>query len=252
MRKFTLFIASLLLATSTTYVFAQGKSDQAKGKGQATSAASSNNGQSKSNNASVKSSVAKSKDSQTKSNNSKGSIASSLKGLNAAKANANAFLNANAKSNVGKIAAYKTAAQKTNEFKLKLQVQETEVAKTSSNLEAFFANNPDISGANDLSANKTELSDRYTELSAITEEDRTAEEKAELSAIEAEIVEFNRTIEDYNKLANEFNLELAKLTETQNELDQASAEELQLLNEELSGSDLSEEEVAAFRRLLGL
>lgn len=233
MRKFILFIASLLLATSTTYVFAQGKSDQAKGKGQATSAASANSGQSKSNNA-------------------KGSIASSLKGLNAAKANANAFLNANSESKVGKIAAYKTAAQKTKEFKLKLQVQETEVAKTSSNLEAFFADNPDIADANDLNAKKAELSDRYTELSAIAEEDRTAEEKAELSAIEADIVEFNGTIGDYNKLANDYNLELAKLTETQNDLDQASAEELQLLNEELNGSDLSEEEVAAFRELLGL
>jgi len=233
MRKFTLFIASLLLATSTTYVFAQGKSDQAKGKGQATSAASSNNGQSKS-------------------NYSKGSISSSLKGLNAAKANANAFLNANSKSKVGKIAAYKTAAQKTNEFELKLQVQETEVAKSSSNLEAFFADNPDISDANDLSAKKTELLGRYTELSAIAEEDRTAEEKSELSGIEADIVELNGTIDDYNKLANDYNLELAKLTETQNDLDQASAEELQLLNEELNGSDLSEEEVAAFRELLGL
>ena len=233
MRKFILFIASLLLATSTTYVFAQGKSDQAKGKGQATSAASANSGQSKSNNA-------------------KGSIASSLKGLNAAKANANAFLNANSESKVGKIAAYKTAAQKTKEFKLKLQVQETEVAKTSSNLEAFFADNPDIADANDLNAKKAELSDRYTELSAIAEKDRTAEEKAELSAIEADIVEFNGTIDDYNKLANDYNLELAKLTETQNDLDQASAEELQLLNEELNGSDLSEEEVAAFRELLGL
>lgn len=233
MRKFTLFIASLLLATSTTYVFAQGKSAQAKDKGQATSAASSNNGQSKS-------------------NNSKGSISSSLKGLNAAKANANAFLNANSKSKVGKIAAYKTAAQKTNEFELKLQVQETEVAKSSSNLEAFFADNPDISDANDLSAKKTELLGRYTELSAIAEEDRTAEEKSELSGIEADIVELNGTIDDYNKLANDYNLELAKLTETQNDLDQASAEELQLLNEELNGSDLSEEEVAAFRELLGL
>ena len=233
MRKFILFIASLLLATSTTYVFAQGKSDQAKGKGQATSAASANSGQSKSNNA-------------------KGSIASSLKGLNAAKANANAFLNANSESKVGKIAAYKTAAQKTKEFKLKLQVQETEVAKTSSNLEAFFADNPDIADANDLNAKKAELSDRYTELSAIAEEDRTAEEKAELSAIEADIVEFNGTIDDYNKLANDYNLELAKLTETQNDLEQASAEELQLLNEELNGSDLSEEEIAAFRELLGL
>ena len=233
MRKFILFIASLLLATSTTYVFAQGKSDQAQGKGQATSAASANSGQSKSNNA-------------------KSSIASSLKGLNAAKANANAFLNANSESKVGKIAAYKTAAQKTKEFKLKLQVQETEVAKTSSNLEAFFADNPDIADANDLNAKKAELSDRYTELSAIAEEDRTAEEKAELSAIEADIVEFNGTIGDYNKLANDYNLELAKLTETQNDLEQASAEELQLLNEELNGSDLSEEEVAAFRELLGL
>lgn len=233
MRKFTLFIASLLLATSTTYVFAQGKSAQAKDKGQVTSAASSNNGQSKS-------------------NNSKGSISSSLKGLNAAKANANAFLNANSKSKVGKIAAYKTAAQKTNEFELKLQVQETEVAKSSSNLEAFFADNPDISDANDLSAKKTELLGRYTELSAIAEEDRTAEEKSELSGIEADIVELNGTIDDYNKLANDYNLELAKLTETQNDLDQASAEELQLLNEELNGSDLSEEEVAAFRELLGL
>lgn len=252
MRKFTLFIASLLLATSTTYLFAQGKSDQAKGKGQATSVASANSGQSKSNNASAKSSVSKSKDGQTKSNNSKGSIASSLKGLNAAKANANAFFNANSESKVGKIAAYKTAAQKTKEFKLKLQVQETEVAKTSSNLEAFFADNPDIADANDLDAKKTELSDRYTELSAIAEEDRTAEEKAELSAIEADIVEFNGTIDDYNKLANDYNLELAKLTETQNDLDQASAEELELLNEELNGSNLSEEEVAAFRELLGL
>ena len=233
MRKFTLFIASLLLATSTTYVFAQGKSAQAKDKGQATSAASSNNGQSKS-------------------NNSKGSISSSLKGLNAAKANANAFLNANSKSKVGKIAAYKTAAQKTNEFELKLQVQETEVAKSSSNLEAFFADNPDISDANDLSAKKTELLGRYTELSAIAEEDRTAEEKSELSGIEADIVELNGTIDDYNKHANDYNLELAKLTETQNDLDQASDEELQLLNEELNGSDLSEEEVAAFRELLGL
>ena len=233
MRKFTLFIASLLLATSTTYVFAQGKSAQAKDKGQATSAASSNNGQSKS-------------------NNSKGSISSSLKGLNAAKANANAFLNANSKSKVGKIAAYKTAAQKTNEFELKLQIQETEVAKSSSNLQAFFADNPDISDANDLSAKKTELLGRYTELSAIAEEDRTAEEKSELSGIEADIVELNGTIDDYNKLANDYNLELAKLTETQNDLDQASAEELQLLNEELNGSDLSEEEVAAFRELLGL
>ena len=233
MRKFILFIASLLLATSTTYVFAQGKSDQAKGKGQATSAASANSGQSKSNNA-------------------KSSIASSLKGLNAAKANANAFLNANSESKVGKIAAYKTAAQKTKEFKLKLQVQETEVAKTSSNLEAFFADNPDIADANDLNAKKAELSDRYTELSAIAEKNRTAEEKAELSAIEADIVEFNGTIDDYNKLANDYNLELAKLTETQNDLDQASAEELQLLNEELNGSDLSEEEIAAFRELLGL
>ena len=233
MRKFILFIASLLLATSTTYVFAQGKSDQAKGKGQATSAASANSGQSKSNNA-------------------KSSIASSLKGLNAAKANANAFLNANSESKVGKIAAYKTAAQKTKEFKLKLQVQETEVAKTSSNLEAFFADNPDIADANDLNAKKAELSDRYTEISAIAEEDRTAEEKAELSAIEADIVEFNGTIGDYNKLANDYNLELAKLTETQNDLEQASAEELQLLNEELNGSDLSEEEIAAFRELLGL
>jgi len=233
MRKFTLFIASLLLATSTTYVFAQGKSAQAKDKGQATSAASSNNGLSKS-------------------NNSKGSISSSLKGLNAAKANANAFLNANSKSKVGKIAAYKTAAQKTNEFELKLQVQETEVAKSLSNLEAFFADNPDISDANDLSAKKTELLGRYTELSAIAEEDRTAEEKSELSGIEADIVELNGTIDDYNKLANDYNLELAKLTETQNDLDQASAEELQLLNEELNGSDLSEEEVAAFRELLGL
>jgi len=175
-----------------------------------------------------------------------------LKGLNAAKANANAFSNANSESKVGKIAAYKTAAQKTKEFKLKLQVQETEVAKTSSNLEAFFADNPDIADANDLDARKTELSDRYTELSAIAEEDRTAEEKAELSAIEADIVEFNGTIDDYNKLANDYNLELAKLTETQNDLDQASAEELELLNEELNGSDLSEEEVAAFRELLGL
>ena len=233
MRKFTLFIASLLLATSTTYVFAQGKSAQAKDKGQSTSAASSNNGQSKS-------------------NNSKGSISSSLKGLNAAKANANAFLNASSKSKVGKIAAYKTAAQKTNEFELKLQVQETEVAKSSSNLEAFFADNPDISDANDLSAKKTELLGRYTDLSAIAEEDRTAEEKSELSGIEADIVELNGTIDDYNKLANDYNLELAKLTETQNDLDQASAEELQLLNEELNGSDLSEEEVAAFRELLGL
>ena len=233
MPKFILFIASLLLATSTTYVFAQGKSDQAKGKGQATSAASANSGQSKSNNA-------------------KGSIASSLKGLNAAKANANAFFNANSESKVGKIAAYKTAAQKTKEFKLKLQVQETEVAKTSSNLEAFFADNPDIADANDLNAKKAELSDRYTELSAIAEEDRTAEEKAELSAIEADIVEFNGTIDDYNKLANDYNLELAKLTEIQNDLDQASAEELELLNEELNGSNLSEEEVAAFRELLGL
>ena len=233
MRKFTLFIASLLLATSTTYVFAQGLSAQAKDKDQATSAVSSNNGQSKS-------------------NNSKGSISSSLKGLNAAKANANAFLNANSKSKVGKIAAYKTAAQKTNEFELKLQVQETEVAKSSSNLEAFFADNPDISDANDLSAKKTELLGRYTELSAIAEEDRTAEEISELSGIEADIVELNGTIDDYNKLANDYNLELAKLTETQNDLDQASAEELQLLNEELNASDLSEEEVAAFRELLGL
>ena len=46
-------------------------------------------------------------------------------------------------------------------------------------------------------------------------------------------------------LANDYNLDLAKLTETQNDLDQASAEELQILNQELNGADLSEAEVAA-------
>ena len=46
-------------------------------------------------------------------------------------------------------------------------------------------------------------------------------------------------------LANDYNLGLAKLTETQNDLDQASAEELQILNQELNGADLSEAEVAA-------
>lgn len=249
MRKFTLFFAGLLLATSTTSLFAQGKSDQAKGKAQAASAASVNSGNAQSSNASAKSSSSNSQGGET---NSKGSIASSLKGLNAAKANANAFLNANSKSKVGKIAAYKVAAQNTNEFKLKLQAQETEVAKTSANLNAFFADNPDISDANDLNAKKTELSNRLEELSAIAEEDRAKEEQAELSAIKADIVEFNQILDGYNALANDYNLELAKLTETQNDLDQASAEELQILNQELNGADLSEAEVTAFRELLGL
>ena len=189
MPRSTLFFAGLVLATSTTALFAQGKSDQAKGKAQAASAASVNSGNAKSSNASTKSSSSNSQHGETKSNNSKGSIASSLKGLNAAKANANAFLNANSKSKVGKIAAYKVAAQNTNEFKLKLQAQETEVAKTSANLDAFFAENPDISDADDLNAKKTELSNRLEELSAIAEEDRTEAEQAELSAIEADIVD---------------------------------------------------------------
>lgn len=249
MRKFTLLLTSLLLATSTTSVFAQGKSDQAKGKAQAASAASVNSGNARSNNASTKPSSSNSQGGETK---SKGSIASSLKGLNAAKANANAFLNANSKSKVGEIAAYKVAAQNTNEFKLKLQAQETEVAKTSANLDAFFADNPDISDANDLNAEKTELSNRLEELSAIAEEDRTEAEQAELSAIKADIVEFNQILDGYNALANPYNLELAKLTETQNALDQASSEELQILNQQLNGADLSEAEVAAFRDLLGL
>jgi len=252
MPRFTLFFAGLVLATSTTALFAQGKSDQAKGKAQAASAASVNSGNAKSSNASIKSSSSNSQHGETKSNNSKGSIASSLKGLNAAKANANAFLNANSKSKVGKIAAYKVAAQNTNEFKLKLQAQETEVAKTSANLDAFFAENPDISDADDLNAKKTELSNRLEELPAIAEEDRTEAEQAELSAIEADIVEFNQILDGYNALANDYNLELAKLTETQNDLDQASAEELQILNQELNGADLSQAEVTAFRELLGL
>jgi len=252
MPRSTLFFAGLVLATSTTALFAQGKSDQAKGKAQAASAASVNSGNAKSSNASIKSSSSNSQHGETKSNNSKGSIASSLKGLNAAKANANAFLNANSKSKVGKIAVYKVAAQNTNEFKLKLQAQETEVAKTSANLDAFFAENPDISDADDLNAKKTELSNRLEELPAIAEEDRTEAEQAELSAIEADIVEFNQILDGYNALANDYNLELAKLTETQNDLDQASAEELQILNQELNGADLSQAEVTAFRELLGL
>ena len=252
MRKSALFIASLLLATSTTYVAAQGKSDQAKGNAQAANAAPSNSGGSKASNAATRTPSSNSQGSEAKSNNAEDSIASSLKGLNAAKANAKAFLNANSESMVGKISAYKTVAQNTKELQLKLQAQENEVASKSASLDAFFADNLDISDANDLIATKTELSNRFEELSAIAEEDRTEGEQAELSSIEASIAEFNKTLNDYNQLANDYNSELAKLTETQIDLDQASVEELRLLNEELDGSNLNEDEVAAFRELLGL
>lgn len=175
-----------------------------------------------------------------------------MKSLNAAKANANAFLNANSQSNVGKIAAYKIAAQNTIEYQERLQAQEQELVKASANLDVFFDDITDIDNVDQLMIQKEALAEQLEAFGAIAQEDRTEQQQADLLALEAEIIEFNKLLDDYNAKAIEYNLELAKLVETQTRLDQMSQEERRLLEQELNGSDLTDIEISAFRALLGL
>jgi len=255
-RKLSFLVTAIFVGLLSTVVLAQGKSDLANVKAKPEKAASTSQGKSNMSRAASSSGSVKrtgtSGNDASNSNKPSTASANKLKSLNAAKANANAFLNANSQSNVGKIAAYKIAAQNTIEYQERLQAQEQELVKASANLDVFFDDITDIDNVDQLMIQKEALAEQLEAFGAIAQEDRTEQQQADLLALEAEIIEFNKLLDDYNAKAIEYNLELAKLVETQTRLDQMSQEERRLLEQELNGSDLTDIEISAFRALLGL
>jgi hypothetical protein len=256
---FQRLLACLILISSLATpqeIIAQGKSSNAGGNSSNAGGNSSNAGGNSSNaggnpsNAGGNSSNA---ESTTKSLSKKQNIAGELKALNAAKANLSALMNANGKSQIGKISLYKEAAKKTlsakDKYALVLMELESSVTDWKDAKEVYDKH---ISNYDGRSPKEIQVDLDSLDKNSETYQSDLARFTEEKSVYNTFVDQANALAKLVNDYVDVFEGKEGSLNFAEKDFGDALLKEQSLLSNELGSPNLSEDALSELRGLLGL